>query len=197
MSAQETIQYQIAQQSLVVASLLWNAVSVWILTVREPKTPRVSWRRAGLWAARVCALGPALALLEQLYSAYHSQNGIVMLLQRREYYLLPTLLCLYIPVPALLFLHLRRLAVRIGRPRLAEHAGIVGVGLSICFLAIPTHAMLPKTNKMIDSLIVLPAACICLFIAWGMFLLARMAAAFYRAIGEARQAWKKADAAAA
>ena len=106
------------------------------------------------------------------------------------------------PLPALTFLHLRRLARRALNPSLAEHCLIVGTAASLGLLA---PLLLPlftdRTYPWIRSdpyLMVafgIVAAALLLFL-WAGLALLRFAVAFARAGRAAKRAWAAADAAA-
>jgi hypothetical protein len=182
----------VLRTDVLAATFAFHALSIWILTTREPLTPRLSPRQLLIWLTRLCSLGPALALTSQHYLLFISRT-----LYRHSNVTMICLFCLYVPVPALTFLHLRRLATRIGRPRLAEHAAIVGVGLSSCLATFIALAFLPIPNTLTVTFTILPVACLLTFTPWGLFLLARLTLAFRRAISESRTAWQQADSAAA
>lgn len=176
------------RQSGMAGVLLLHALAIWILTVREPRAPRLSHRQLGAWIARVCSLTPAAGVGLSAYLLFAN-------LFFRAPYMFEVVIAFYTPVPALIFLHLRRLSARIGRPRLAEHAGIVGVGLSLCFVAFVAVAFLPLVERARFPLVILPVACFILGYFWGLFLLLRLTVAFARAIAEARATWTHFDAA--
>jgi hypothetical protein len=177
------------RQQVMAGILLVHALAIWVLTTREPRTPRLSRRQLGIWIARLGSFGPAAGLGLSVVPTLAGSNLIHL-------NLLVLFIAFYVPVPTLLFLHLRRLSARIGRPRLAEHAGIVGIGLSICFAAFVAMIFLTLPDRFGTAVAILPVACFILGYFWALFLLLRLTVAFARAVGEARATWTQFDAAA-
>jgi hypothetical protein len=111
-----------------------------------------------------------------------------------NWFLLPLLLC-----PALTFFLLRRLALRLSRPHLAEHVGIVAVGCAIslallAFSATFTWGDLRHGDAYFFFLWVMPCVFVWLFDLWATLLLFVVVDRFWKSARESRARWQKADA---
>ena len=117
------------------------------------------------------------------------------------------------PIPAILFIYLRRMARRVLDARLAEHAAIVGVGLTLSMLLVPSVMLIcafqnassrPYQVLWLDvtttrqSLIFFFAwIFVILFMIWSAANCLRFMFAFWRAHRAAKRNWTLADRAAA
>jgi hypothetical protein len=101
------------------------AAGVWLLTRPQPR--RAGTHRIWRSALRLAALVPLL----QTGSVYLLMAGRVsrFWVDHRDWAMLG-----FLPFPALLFLHLRRLALRVPAARLAEHCAIVAALGTVSFL---------------------------------------------------------------
>jgi hypothetical protein len=116
-------------------------VGVWLVTAREPgaKINRFGWR---VWAWRSSTVAGVAASFVFVVAglgwlpAYWVMRSNWPWLRVNVWDVVAGVLWAgYAVSPALGFWHLRWLAGRIGRPKMAEYAGIVGVALSILLLA--------------------------------------------------------------
>jgi hypothetical protein len=130
---------------------LLYAAGVWLLARPQPRfgVSGPTWR----WALRISALSPLLHSAATYY---------VYVVWSRPPFRAPPLVrvapeaatLLLIPLPALLFLHLRRLALRLPDRRLAERCAVVGVGGTACiavgvsmlFVGVPVAFELSATS---------------------------------------------------
>ena len=105
------------------------------------------------------------------------------------------------PLPALVFIYLRRLAQRVLHPGLAEHAAIVGVGFSVTLVATPAIVSIIDSQQRRWGgnsiwMLVLPlliTVSLLLFGGWSALNCVRFIAAFARAHRGARRKWAAAD----
>ena len=151
------------------------AAGVWLLT--RPQRRFGPRHAALLWALRLVSLVP-LAETAVIYC--------IIAGSLRARYGLPGVVMLgFLPLPALLFLHLRGLARRVLDPRLAEHCVIVGTGATLSFavLASGLFVRLPITAELVAGVGAM------LFVFWGLFLMLRFAIAFARARRESIAVW--------
>lgn len=124
------------------SALSVQLVAVWLVTSREPGARRERPFRVWLW--RTCTL---IGLASVALDAYLVSAGLVLrwpgLFMANVWWRTPgTWLAVvsslmagfYTLAPVVGFWHLKWLAARIGRPKLAEYAGIVGAGLSALML---------------------------------------------------------------
>jgi hypothetical protein len=168
-----------------VAFALMFAAGVWLVTARQPHVFQAR-RRGGRWALRAVSLAP----LAMVVDGYLVASG-----RRVTYSANPHLFgfVALVPFPALLFFHLRRLALRVLNPSLAEHCAIVGVGGSL-ILAVGVSGTLARIPFALAAVGQVGFA---LFLLWTPYLMARFAFAFHRARRASREAWDAADAGAA
>ncbi len=102
--------------------------------------------------------------------------------------------------PAITFFRLRWLALRLSRPRLAEHVTIVAVGCTASFVLVMVCAFagwdeIRRADIYFFLLMVLPWALVALFNLWAVLLLFVVSQRFLRSAREARARWRAADAA--
>ncbi|MGD0464397.1 MAG: hypothetical protein ABSB74_18085 [Tepidisphaeraceae bacterium] len=101
--------------------------------------------------------------------------------------------------PAITFFRLRWLALRLSRPRLAEHVTIVAVGCSASFVLLIVCAFagwdeIRRADIYFFLMLVLPVALVALFNLWAMLLLFVVSQRFLQSAREARARWRAADA---
>lgn len=176
-------------------------VGVWLLT----RPQRRGARDRGLrWGLRACSLAPipALAIAHWQLGPFFAQTRTDELLSFLQMLFLTIGLA---PVPAMTFALLRRLALRVLHPRLAEHAAIVGVGLSATLVAIPLLVLAYHlgrwygdtywTTRSTASLVIPLAGAVflVLFGGWSALNCVRFTIAFARAYRGARRKWRDAD----
>jgi hypothetical protein len=174
-------------------------VGVWLLTRPQHAAARDGVLR---WSLRLASLGPAVALL--LLHAAFQVGGFGLVTQRVAFAVMIPLTVGLAPIPALGFTLLRRLAKRVLNPNLAEHAAIVGVGLSLTLAAIPMivgaiYALddLPFSRRQRNALSIglplLGMVSFLLFGGWSLLNCVRFALAFRRAHRGASRKWRDAD----
>lgn len=170
-------------------------VGVWLLT-------RPQRRGAGdialRWSLRFCAVLPA-AVAAGVHWSFEFVGPTLTDAWGIAAFFTLTVGCA--PIPALMFALLRRLAFRVLHPRLAEHAAIVGVGLSLTMLAIPVAVWVMSRADWARSdaamaLVLAVAVASILFAGWSALNCERFALAFGRAYRGARRKWRDADRAA-
>jgi hypothetical protein len=111
-----------------------------------------------------------------------------------------------IPLPALLFFHLRGLAKRVRSAHLAEHCAIVGIGASMSVLFVIAASMSlanrdvlwlddnwENRSKVALALLVPLRVFACLFLLWSLYLLIRFAISFRRATRHLNLKWRNDD----
>jgi hypothetical protein len=91
-------------------------------------------------------------------------------------------------------LRLQRLMRRVGRPRVAEHAAIAGVGLSALIAAIAVLSWATSYRGNAPTYIAALAVAAMVFYFWCVGALFRVAYHLRAAAREARHAWREADA---
>jgi hypothetical protein len=101
--------------------------------------------------------------------------------------------------PPITFLRLRWLALRMSRPRLAEHVTIVAVGCAgslVLMIACSIFAWgdIRHADSSFVLLMVLPLALVGLFNLWAMLLLFLVSERFLQSARESRSRWRAADA---
>ena len=168
--------------------LLIHAVAAFLITVPEPG-PRRRGRvpdRVAAWALRLGSLGPMAALCLILYVTFRGRWGDyspwILLLQAAM-----------IPCPALMMLRLQRLARRVGRPRVAEHAAIAGCALSVAAAALAVMGASFSRNQGVMWMAGVTIAAV-VFYLWATWTLLMIARSLRAAAREARAAWRDADA---
>jgi hypothetical protein len=183
---------------------------LWLLTRREGYAPADNADRHLRFWLRVAGLAPVLAVvLAILY---------VVLSFKLSYFLLNnplspllwgfSILATFgsVPLPILLFLRLRSLAVRARSANLAEDCMIVGIGTSATWLYATIFADVTRYPQWfglapdwtINSgpavfLLVLPVVAIIIFFCWSAYLLLRFAIAFHIAARNLRRQWLRDD----
>lgn len=156
------------------------AAGVWMLTL--PQSRFGPPRRRGM--LRALAVSP-LVWIALNYVFSRGGAGWPPALGPRVLVSFAAVACV-VPIPALLFLHLRHLAVRLHRPRLADHCDVVGAGATASLVGVawlqnvraPAAVELATTGSAL------------LFCAWSLYLLARFAVAFGRARRQSAAAWR-------
>jgi hypothetical protein len=158
-----------------------------------------------IWAQRLLPLAPLVVvggLVELLYRVLQTapfyrfrptvqtQHTLVVGLEM--------LAVAFVLNQTLTFFRLRWLAERLGCARLAEHAGIVAVGLGSSLLllasvALPAMAMIHEASIWFVLLVVLPWALVVLFTVWSVILLMWICPLFFQSARHARQKWSAAD----
>lgn len=154
------------------------AAGVWLLTRSQPRFGPS--RPALRWTLRVVSLVPLLqnVVLYGLLSGRLTPNSLPG--SNADIAMLGL-----VPMPALMFLHLRGLALRVLNPSLAEHCAIVGVSGSLSF-AVSASGMFVRLSPVVE---VTAAACVMVMLMWSLLLLTRFTFAFGRAHRASVAAW--------
>lgn len=187
-------------------------VGAWLLTAREgyPPADRAD-RRLRVWL-RLCAMIPLIGAALQSgfgivrYSAFGSPwyDGIDWTMWGDIGW--PLFLLAVIPLPLLLFAHLRGLARRARSAHLAEHCAIAGVGTSAtlalvaAFIVVVEHSdewgfgtyWFERSTSAFVGLFILALAG-SLFLLWSLYLFVRFVHAFRRAARALRGKWRDDD----
>lgn len=194
-------------------------VGVWWITRPEPHAPtagkRVRWlvRFAVVPLAAVLCLHASLAL-DRFGAGYALRLGVARAnaldlaqwLERAFEAASFFLSCVVVlPLPILLFLHLRDLGRRLLSRQMTEHSLIVGIGTSCTIAAVPVIILiaafwntlglptLPRKSQVpIIALTIFFASC-ALFWLWAVYLFIRFAIAFASEARAMRAAWREAD----
>ena len=152
------------------------------------------------WSLRMAALSPFAAINLLLWPIvtkryFGNPNSDLVL-----YLFIGLLTVGSAPLPALFFTHLRRLAKRVLNIGLAEHAAIVGAGLSVTLVyigaAIGVSIAMPNSEvpDWVTTITVLIGGVgLMLFGGWSVVNCIRFAMAFFRAYRAARRKWHDAD----
>ena len=181
-------------------------VGVLLISRREPSAP-VDRDRAARGAMRAFSTLPLIAMSVVHYSSFGTRLFRYWVSDWTEYVVagLFTLGCA--PLPPLLFAHLRRLANRVLHAQLAEHATIVGVGLSLTLLfmagVMTTIAIVTQATSYplygsyaFLALQLIQSVAMVLFGGWSALNFLRFGIAFFRAYRGAQRRWNAADRAA-
>jgi hypothetical protein len=193
MNAETAIRQSWYAPSLVAMTFLTlHAAGAFLITRREPgRRGRAPWDRPAAWALRLLSLGPVVALPWFLYLVMGPWPG-----PSRHEVLLAWLNAALIPCPALALTRVNRLMVRVGRPRVAEHAAIAGCGLSVAIAAAVVIGLTTHAYRGFPWIIVaIATGFACYF--WSLWILFAAARELRAATRQARAAWRAADAAAA
>ncbi len=150
------------------------------------------------WALRVLPVFPILGLAAMYYLWLHTANNW-WLYQRQLQSLSNWLLAVLVLCTPITFFRLRWLALRLSRPRLAEHVTIVAVGCAGSLgLMIACSVLAWGDIRHADAsfwlLLVLPVTLVALFNLWAMLLLFVVSQRFLQSARESRARWQAADA---
>jgi hypothetical protein len=165
-----------------VYTLLWAVflAGVWLLT-----RPQQRFNPSGAalrWSLRVMSAGTLASSVLTHVALYVSLLTGSSGLYRYTYFVW----LIAAPVPLLLFLHLRGLALRVLNPSLAEHCAIVGVGASAFFCLV--QATMYRSWIPVVFELAAPIGLV-LFYLWSLYLLVRFSIAFHRAWKASVAAW--------
>jgi len=179
-------------EAILFALALTFAAEAWLVTRPQPRfgtTPATQrWlirATAGLQVAQIGAVGLG------------TTAGSIPLLLVAWFFSLS-----FAAFPAMLMLHLRRLALRVLDPRLAEHCAIIGCGASAALLLLTASAFAPNWlfrgphGRWFGYAEVFVSAVGLLCVLWSVLTLLRFALAFGKAWRASRDAWDAADASA-
>jgi len=152
------------------------AAGLWLLTRPQPR--HAGTHRAWRWALRLLALIP----LMQTISAYLLMAGraLPFLRNHQDYAMLGL-----VPMPALLFLHLRRLAPRAPSRSLAEHCAIVAALGTACFAGAGSGYFVRLPTGLDFAL----GVGVFLTLLWAGFVMAWFVIAFHRAHRASVASW--------
>ncbi len=194
-----------------VAAAVLLALGAWMLAGKEgyPPADRADRRLRMLLrlAASVPLLALGVAVVRDMLDFFVLVRGTRMELWMLLGYLvwgLATLGC--VPLPLLLFLHLRGLAKRARSAHLAEHCLIVGVGTTAAILFYAAYAVVMAnarawglgtwwTSRSNVAFVMLLTVAVSgtLFTLWSLYLFVRFVLAFRRAARELRGTWRDDD----
>jgi hypothetical protein len=190
----------VALVTLLLATTIIHLVANWILSRDDRPRPAKLRGKLLRWALRILPIGPVacwIFLAVSIWKTNEMPNWLLNWANVICYTLLaPILVC-----PTLTFFRLRWLAIRLSRPRLAEHIGIVATGSAFTFIAAALcTAFALHLVRHADALfffgVVLPWSLVGLFMLWSLLLLFVIANRFHRSARQAAKIWKSADAAA-
>jgi hypothetical protein len=152
------------------------AAGIWLLTRPQPRRAGTHW--AWRWALRLVALVP----LSQTTLVYLVMAGRASWFWRNHQ---DQAMLGLVPLPALLFLHLRRLALRVPSASLAEHCAIVAALGSVCFVGAGTGFFV-YTSQGVNFAFGVGGF---LTVLWGLFVMVWFAIAFHRAHRASVASW--------
>jgi hypothetical protein len=176
-----------------------HAVANILLSIDDRRRPFSWWSFLHRWSLRMVPLPPVASAVMTvvLLAAATKTPGIPVWVNWIGPLSLPLLAC-----PTLTFFRLRRLAIRLGRRRLAEHVTIVAAGASpsLIFLVLCTWLATDHVRRA-DAFFfvfgVLPFVLVPLFNLWALLVLGVVTQRFFRSAREATARWRAADAARA
>ena len=182
----------VVHEALLLALALAFAAGAWLITRPQPRfdTSPPGQR----WLIRAIA---ALLLGQIVLLDLGNLGGSIPLLRAAWLFGFT-----FVPFPTLLMLHLRRLALRVLDPRLAEHCAIIGYGASAALLVQTASVFVPESvyrgprGRWFGYAEVFVAAVGLLCVLWSVLTLLRFALAFGKAWRASRDAWDAADASA-
>jgi hypothetical protein len=165
-----------------IATAVAFAAGVWMQTLPQPRFGPPGRR----WLLRALVLSPLVHVtVNYLFS--RGGAGGPSGLSPRGLALFAVMACV-VPIPALLFLHLRHLALRMGRPRMADHCKVVSIGATASLAGIAWVQIVTA-----PAVAELASAAGLVFYLWSLFLLTRFAVAFGGARRRSAAAWRTAE----
>jgi hypothetical protein len=183
--------------AVMLAVLVKHSIAVFLITRddRGRAVPRI--RRVLRWVLRLATISPILGV------GWGLATFLLPPLTWRSlgfaidpwWFLDPLLIC-----PALTFFRLRELALRLSRPRLAEHVTIVATGsaVSLLYVVVATivtmHSSSSNNVPYLFATIVMPWVFVWLFDLWALLLLFVVVRKFGESAKEAGKRWILADA---
>jgi hypothetical protein len=183
---------------LTALALLHAAANI-LLSRNDRKREGRGISRLQRWALWILPLVPVLGLWVIFYT-YWIHSGGWWIFQPDAERLSNWLIAALVLCPPITFFRLRWLALRLSRPRLAEHVTIVAVGcaaslalMMIC--AVAAWGGVRHADIYFFLLMVLPWVLVALFNLWAMLLLFVVSRRFLQSAREARARWAAADAA--
>jgi hypothetical protein len=183
--------------------MLVHAAGCYLITIREKARKRPILASIAAVALRLASLPPIAAVALAAALSWMPTRSLMQFAHSID---IDSLLqCLVAPLmicPPLTFLRFRQLALRLSRPRLAEHVTIVAAGsavsLVVLALSIPLRTGVPTgSNFALFMTIVVPSALVCLFNLWALLLLFIVVQKFTQSAGESHARWRAADASVA
>jgi hypothetical protein len=177
-------------------AVLAHATGNVLLSLDDRRRP-FAWRAFLLcWSLRLLPLPPVVSAAVVVLMANDALAPSPALIAWIVPLALPLLVC-----PTLSFLRLRRLAVRLGRRRLAEHITIVAVGGALALMLVIGAALIASdqfrhADVFFVAFGVMPPALLALFSLWAMGLLGVVTHRFFCSAREAKARWRAADRAA-
>jgi hypothetical protein len=150
------------------------------------------------WGLRIFSLFPILTLTA-IYWVYWEHANMWWIYQSDGDDLVNGLVATIALCPPITFFRLRWLALRLSRPRLAEHVTIVAVGcagsvlLTMAFVGVG-WSNIRHGDMYFFFLVVVPCALVALFELWAMLLLFLVSERFLKSARESRARWREADA---
>ena len=185
-------QSRLARLLVLLLMLALHAGGAILIAVPEPGPRRrrvrgTALRRLGTCALVLCSLAPIASLPLIAYAEvggrWEDHATQVLVLQAAM-----------IPCPALMMWRLRQLVLRLGRPRLAEHAVIAGTSLSVAAATIAVMSLRFSRNEGVSWIAGVTIAA-GVFYLWSTWTLLTITRGLRGAAREARAAWRDADAA--
>jgi hypothetical protein len=185
--------------ALVAVALAAHAVANVLLSIDDRRRPFSWWNFLHRWSLRMVPLPPvAAAVMTVVFLVTATKApGFPVWVNWIGPLALPLLMC-----PTLTFFRLRRLAIRLGRRRLAEHITIVAAGASASLIFLVLGNWLAEEHvRRADAFFyvfgVLPFVLVPLFNLWALLVLGVVTQRFFRSAREATARWRAADAARA
>jgi len=152
------------------------AAGIWLLTRPQPHRAVTHW--TWRWALRLLALAP-LADTVTVYLRMDVRRSVLWR-DQPDWAMLGL-----VPMPALLFLHLRRLALRVPAARLAQHCAVVATLGSACFAGAGLSVFVRMRT---DVELAFGVGCV-LTLLWAAFVMAWFAVVVHRARRASVASW--------
>jgi hypothetical protein len=183
-----------------VALAILHAVANILLSRDDRKHSSRGISRSYRWVMRILPLLPIAGLVGMGTFIFWIQFYDWWMWLSAGQSIMAWLIAALILCPPFTFFRLRSLALRLSRPRLAEHVTIVAVGCAaslafMMFCAVAAWGGVRHADIYFFLLMVLPWVLVALFNLWAMLLLFLVAERFLQSAREARARWAAADAA--
>jgi hypothetical protein len=175
-------------------AVIFNAIACFLLSRSDRPAKLSALASLHRFSLRLLPILPIFSLVPTMWLLH--ENGFLRTSLSDTASVLALLLVL---LPALTFLRLRTLAVRLGRRRLANQLGLVSIGYGVAIGALLVAATqweyktLSTAPFRFDLTVGIPWAIVGLFALWAIGLLVVTSVSFFRSSAQARTNWRRAD----